>query len=136
MLLQNLETENFTNNDIPPDAGPLSNISRNSEENLYLEDSDDSVKDRNYQPASDSSSSLLDEADVATEAVEEETEILAESEVHKGRPKKGRKRKYAGQDRKIRKKNCNSNTPYYSAKSKFANRNFEILNIHARINVI
>ena len=38
------------------------------------------------------------------------------SQLITGRPKKGRKRKFPGQDRKIRKLKCNSYQEYYLAK--------------------
>lgn len=104
---------------------PETNVEvQNVNEVTNFEDSDDSVKDRDYQCESEgedstSRSSLSDNGNDNTEAAGH-TDMLPESEreTYKGRLKKGRKRKYKGQDRKLRKKS-NSNLPYYSAKGKF-----------------
>ncbi|KAF5301416.1 hypothetical protein FQA39_LY02145 [Lamprigera yunnana] len=79
---------------------------------IHEEDADDSIKDKDYEP---------NFSDVSLEEISE-PEVAPQNFVNKSnnerRPKKGRKRKFPGQDRKTRRTNSNSNKPYYSAKSK------------------
>lgn len=85
-----------------------------------IENSDDSVKDRDYEyETEDMSSEEEDVEEQADETGEQIQDVENHAEVvTRGRPKKGRKRRYKEQDRNIRKKLTNSNENYYSAKGK------------------
>ncbi|CAG9765894.1 unnamed protein product [Ceutorhynchus assimilis] len=88
------------------------------------EDSDDSVKDKDYGPTASDESSVDSDFDQQEVPLQEITEAETNNnnitivEKYKGRPKKGRKIKHEGQDRAKRKKLTNSNKQYYSAKGK------------------
>lgn len=90
----------------------------------FFEDSDDSVKDRDYQVESDEEYSS-DDYEQSTQNEANNLEQMNPEEMmdipQTGRPKKGRKRKFSNQDRNTRKKNKNSNVGYYSAKGKLVN---------------
>ncbi|VEN62778.1 unnamed protein product [Callosobruchus maculatus] len=72
-----------------------------------LEDSDDSVGDRDYAPDPEDESSGYSDLEINSK-----NRDAQENFIYPGRPKKGRKRKYANQDRDIRKKRINSNQDY------------------------
>lgn len=81
----------------------------------FSECSDDSVKDKDFlcEDEADSSDSVDDIPIATSQNTENDPATLITFQ--KGRPKKGRKRKFENQNRSIKKKRKNSNREYYSA---------------------
>lgn len=103
-----ISSENFKDTD---------NVNQNIDVNVtegFEDTDDDSIKDKDYEP--NSSDELSDESFSNNQPEENRkgVEVLSD----KGRPKKGRKRKYEGQTRTTRKTRTNSNKEYYSARGK------------------
>ncbi|CAG9825752.1 unnamed protein product [Phaedon cochleariae] len=93
----------------------------NIEQEIQNEDSDDSMKDRDYIPDSESVSSLEEgEVDLLfdEEEIERKQKLKQEKENWKGRSKKGRNNKYPGQTFATRKKLKDANKTHYTVKGK------------------
>uniref|UniRef100_A0A6P7FVC4 Uncharacterized protein LOC114331499 n=1 Tax=Diabrotica virgifera virgifera TaxID=50390 RepID=A0A6P7FVC4_DIAVI len=96
----------------------MNNHNDDSQEYLEGEDSDDSVKDRDYTPNESDGSSSEDVENGFNEEDHIKKKLIEEKESWKGRPKKGRNPKYPGQTFQTRKKMKDSNLTHYTVGGK------------------
>lgn len=97
------------------------NHENGSEQEIQDEDSDDSVRDRDFIPEVESDSSSKEDNDdflFSEEEIERKQKLEEEKKQWNGRSKKGRHNKYPGQTFATRKKLKDSNKTHYTVKGK------------------
>lgn len=106
-------------------SGKNDNVNNSHEDDMEQkvqdEESDDSVRDRDFIPDEESCSSSKEDEDemiFCEEEIERKQKLMQEKEAWKGRTKKGRHHKYPGQTFATRKKLKDSNKTHYTVKGK------------------